>query len=99
MVQSIDNLTVLDGTIAARAAHPTLPDYDLVTLKVDSAEPVPDRADLLGRHVGSLLPVAVRRQLLGDATDGARLRLRAKAGINGAMAEKDPGPGDFSVGR
>jgi hypothetical protein len=97
MVQAIDNLTRLSGSIVARSAHPTLADYDFVTLQVNSAEPVPERADLLGRHVGGQLQVAVRRDLLGNADAGTRLMLRAKAGVNGAMAEKNPAAQDFSM--
>jgi hypothetical protein len=97
MVQAIDNLTRLSGSIVTRSAHPTLADYDLVTLQVSSAEPVPERADLLGRHVGGLLPVAVRRALIGNAAAGTRLMLRARVGVNGAIAEKDPAAEDFSM--
>ena len=98
MVQVIDNLTALGGTVVERLPHPQLQDYDLLSLQVQSADAVPGRADMLGRHLGQVLAVAVPRSLLGGAARGASLRLRAKMTPNGAMAEPHPAPGDFSVG-
>jgi hypothetical protein len=98
MVQAIDNLTTLSGTVVERSPHPELQGYELLGLQIQSADAVPGRADLLGRHLGQVLTVAVPRSLLGDAGTGSRLRLRAKMTPNGAMAEPHPAPGDFSVG-
>ena len=97
MVQAIDNLTTLGGTLLRREPHPTLTGYELATLQVERSEPVPGKADLLGHQVGSVLHIAVRTELLGAAQPEARLRLRAKMTASGAMAERDPAPGDFSV--
>ena len=97
MVQAIDNLTTLTGQVRARARHPTLEAYDTVTLFVERAEPVPGRADLLQSEVGKEIPVAVRRELLGDSGPGARLRCRANRTPNGVMCEPHPAPADFAL--
>ena len=39
MVQGIDNLTSILGTILSLAAHPTLPGYEMVTLRLEEASP------------------------------------------------------------
>jgi hypothetical protein len=98
-MQVIENLTHLRGRILKRAPHPARAGYDLLTLQVDEAAPVQDKADLLGRHVGGQLDVAVRSELLQDApaTPGARVDLRAKMTPDGALAEPHPDPGNFVV--
>jgi hypothetical protein len=97
MVQAIENLTALSGRVLTRSRHPTLGDYDLVTLAVERAEPVPGRANLLSSEVGKELSVAIRRELLGDAKQGDHLRCRAKRTPAGAMCEPRPDPADFAV--
>src|SRR4029453_1750027 len=52
IVQAIENLTLLSGTVLARKPHPKLPDYDVVTLQVDGAEPVEGKANLLRERAG-----------------------------------------------
>ena len=55
--------------------------------------------DLLLRHAGGELDVAVRSELLRDAapTPGALIDLRAKMTQDGALAEPHPEPGDFAI--
>lgn len=95
MVQGIDNLTLIRGTITSRAPHPRLADYETVSLAVDSVEAIEGRADLLSVFLGKRLELAVRSDLLGDAGVGAMLRCRAKRTPDGAMCEPHPDPGDF----
>jgi hypothetical protein len=97
MVQGIDNLTSILGTILSLAAHPTLPGYEMVTLRLEEARPVEGRADLISNELGKPLLVAVRRELLGGAPPGARLRCRAKRTPDGAMCEPHPEAGGFAV--
>jgi hypothetical protein len=97
MVAPVENLTRLEGTVKARRAHPGLDGWDLVTLAVERAEPVSGQADLLSRHAGSELELAVPRALLGAAGPGAQLSTRAKFTPDGARAEAHPDPGAFSV--
>jgi hypothetical protein len=97
VVAPIENLTRIRGTITSRRPHPSLPGWDVVTVDVDAAEPVPGMRDLLASRAGSGFEVAVPRALLGSAGPGAQVSCRAKLTPNGAMCEPHPKPGDFSV--
>ena len=96
-MQMIDNLTRIEGTIVSRSPHPTLAEFDVVGVRLESAQPVEGRADLLSRYQNQEIAVAVRRDLLRSAHNGARLRCRAKRIPEGAMCEPHPEPGDFEV--
>jgi hypothetical protein len=97
LVQVVDNLTDLTGVVLARSPHPTLPGWDVVRLSVERATPVTGKADLLSRHVGSELDVAVRRELLGTAGPSSRLSCRSKFTFDGALCEPHPAPGAFRI--
>jgi hypothetical protein len=98
-MQVIENLTRLKGRIMRRAPHPARAGYELLTLQVNVATPVQGKEDLLGRHVGGQLDVAVRSELLqhAAAVPGALVDLRAKMTPDGALAEPHPEPGNFVV--
>jgi hypothetical protein len=98
-MQVIDNLTRLRGRVLGLVPHPTRAGYDLLTLQVDETHPVEGKADLLGRHAGGTLGVAVRSELIRDAAvkPGAQIDLRAKMTPDGALAEPHPEPGNFLV--
>jgi hypothetical protein len=96
-VQAIENLTLLSGKVLARKPHPELPDYDVVTLQVDGAEPVEGKASLLRERAGGAVELTVRRALLGSAQKDDRLRCRAKLTPDGAMCEPHPAAGNFEV--
>jgi hypothetical protein len=98
MVQSIENLSVIAGLILARRAHPSLAEHDFVELQLERADDVPGKANLLANRVGSVVLVAVRRGVLGDARPGMRLRCRAKRTLDGALCESEPAPGLFELG-
>jgi hypothetical protein len=97
MVPIVDNLTTICGCIRSRSEHPTLDDYDLINAVVEGAHPVPGRTDLLSPQVGKELGIAIRRELLGDAKPGDRMRCRAKRIPAGAMCEPYPEPNDFAI--
>jgi hypothetical protein len=97
MVQAVENLTQISGTITARKPHPSLSDYDVVTVRLAQAEAVPGKANLLAARAGGDVDVAVRRDLLGDAAVRSQLRCRAKFTPDGAMCEPHPASGDFAV--
>ena len=98
-MQVIENLTRLRGRILCRVPHPARAGYDLLTLQVNETQAVDGKADLLGRHQGGTLDVAVRSDLLQDASggDGALVDLRAKMTPDGALAEPHPEPGNFTI--
>ena len=88
MVSAPDNLTRLGGPLVERRPHPSLPDWELVLLDVEEAEPVPGRADLLSRRVGERLEVAVPGAVLGRASPSDHLEVRARLTGRGVMAER-----------
>jgi hypothetical protein len=97
MVQGIENLTWLGGTIVASRTHPQLADYDIVTLDLDRLDPIEGKANLLSFPIGSRVEVTTRRALLGDARVGAHISCRAKRTANGVMCEPHPEPGNFRI--
>ena len=98
-MQVIENLTRLRGLILCRVPHPARAGYDLLTLQIDETQPVEGKANLLGRHRGGTLDVAVRSELLQDAKggEGADVDLRAKMTPDGALAEPHPEAGNFTI--
>lgn len=96
-MQVIENLTRLRGQILSRAPHPARAGYDLVTLQVNATQAVDGKADLLGRHSGQTLDVAVRSELLQGAKGSDEVDLRAKMTPDGALAEPHPEPGHFTL--
>ena len=97
MVQSVENLSQISGRILERRPHATLADYDVVSLQVEAAAPVPGKANLLESVVGTVTQVSVRRALLGNVSKGGKLRCRARRTMDGAMCEPHPNPADFVV--
>src|SRR3954453_4621746 len=98
MVPVRENRPGVEGVIASREPHPTRPGFDEVVLNVQRAAPVEGKADLVQPSPGDDLHAAVRRELIGDAPPGARVRLRADRTSSGdVMAEPQPPPEDFSI--
>ena len=64
MVQSVENLSNLTGTVIGRLAHPTLDGYDVLDVEVESTAPVDDRPDLLASTIGTRVAVTVDRTVL-----------------------------------
>src|SRR3954451_21176426 len=93
-----ENLTEVKGVTPSGDPHPTRPGFDEVVLTVQRAAPVEGKADLVQPSPGEDLHVAVRRELIGDASPGARVRLRAARTSSGdVMAEPHPTPEGFSI--
>ncbi|MFN0094678.1 MAG: hypothetical protein ACKVVT_07860 [Dehalococcoidia bacterium] len=99
MVNAPENRSFLTGKILGRKAHPTLADYDFVELAVARADDVEGFRNLLSPTVGSTILVAARRELLGAAEAGQELRCPARRTPDGAMADANPEPGAFTVGK
>jgi hypothetical protein len=97
-MQVVENLTELTGRTLARQQHPSLDGFDVVTIHVEQARPIPGYADLLSARMPDDLDVLVRRELLGDVGAGAVLRCRAALTSRGeVMAEPYPAPEDFAL--
>src|SRR4051812_39099929 len=61
MVQAIENLTTIIGTILSLASHPTLPGYGMLTLRLEETRPAEGKADLISNQLGNEMRVAVRK--------------------------------------
>jgi len=90
MVQAIENLTTIIGTILSLASHPTLPGYTMLILRLEETRPVEGKADLISNQLGNKIRVAVRNELLSDTRPGARMRCRAKRTPDGQCASHTP---------
>lgn len=97
MVQAIDNLTTIVGSILSLSDHPTLAGYEIVMLWLEEVRPIEGKADLITGRITDPVSLAVPRELLGNAQPGWRLRCRAKRTPDGAMCEPHPAPGEFSL--
>src|SRR3954466_8273517 len=97
MVQAVENLTTIVGTILGLASHPTLPGYEVVTLRLEEARPVEGRADLISGQLGKEMRVVVRGERLGGGRRGGRLRGRARGTPAGGMCEPHPRDGGFAI--
>ncbi|MEU9095421.1 hypothetical protein ACIOEW_21055 [Streptomyces sp. NPDC087901] len=98
MVQVIENRTALKVRLLSKEAHPRLAGWDQVGVQVLDARAIPGFTDLLSRHVGQRLEVAVRTELLADAEPGDTIRMRARVtGPGQVAAESRPEPGDLVV--
>jgi len=97
MVQAFENLTQIVGTAMDRKPHPTLADYDLVVVKIERAQAIEGKANMLAVRPGELIDVTMRRVLLPEGSIGRRIHFRARRTPDGAMAEPYPEPGDFRI--
>lgn len=97
MVQAIENQAAIKGTILAIRPHESLQGYAVVTLSLLQVETLPGKVNLLAQPPGTTLAVTVRSQLLEGASKGWILRCLAKLTPAGAMCEKEPQPGDFTL--
>lgn len=95
MVQAIENLTALVTRLIATNPHPQLAGWDRLVVDVLDARPVTGYADLLSRHAGGQLELAVPSELVADLPPGTVIRLRAKLAGGRAMAQRRPPPGTF----
>jgi hypothetical protein len=97
MVQAIENLTQIVGTATAREPHPTLAEYDIVAVKIERAQPIEGKANLLAVQPGESIDVTMRRALLPEGSIGRRIHFRARRTPDGAMCEPHPEAGDFRI--
>ena len=92
MVSSIENRSLLRGTVTGRSPHPSLPGYDVLDVDVQGTSPVDERPDLLASTVGSRVAVTADRTVLDDTIGpGATVLCTVRRTPDGAMADRDPG--------
>jgi hypothetical protein len=97
VIQVIENLTQIEGTVTARRPHPSLDGYEMVTVRVDQVAAVEGFPSLIAAQPGDHIEIAIRSALLAPAASGAVVRLRAKRTPDGIMCEPHPRPGDFRI--
>lgn len=69
-MQIIENVSRIDGCIMARSRSKERHDWDDVTVLLERADKVNDRAELLHQHLGDEIVIGVPRDVLGDAKPG-----------------------------
>jgi hypothetical protein len=69
-MQMIENISRIDGCIMARRPSKERQDWDDITVLLERAEKVDDRAELLHRQLGTEVTIGVPRDLLGEAKPG-----------------------------
>jgi hypothetical protein len=97
MSQMIENLTQIQAEILARSQHPSLKEYDVLTVNLLKAEPIHGKTDLLSPQVGNTLNLTVRRELLDKGQTGDKLYCRASRSFDGAMCEPFPDLENFRI--
>ncbi len=69
-MQIIENLSRIDACIRTRQPSAEREGWDDITVQLQRAEKVDDRAELLNRRVGEEVVVSVPADLLGEAKPG-----------------------------
>jgi hypothetical protein len=69
-MQMIENLSRIDGPIVDRRPSAEQPEWDDLTVLLEHADKVDDRAELLHAQLGTEVVIGVPRELLGDARAG-----------------------------
>ncbi|MFG6447494.1 hypothetical protein ACG0Z6_04450 [Roseateles sp. BYS180W] len=107
-----ENLTQLSGRVLSWEPHPLREGWVLLQLQLESCQPVPGKADMLGAslRVGRPAQLVLRQDLLAahpdpqpvpglQAFEAWRLRCRAKFTPEGAQVEAHPEPEHFQLAR
>jgi hypothetical protein len=66
----IENISRIDGRIVARRRSTEQQDWDDITVMLERADKVDDRAELLHQQVGTEVVIGVPHDLLGGAKPG-----------------------------
>jgi hypothetical protein len=69
-MQVTENLSRINGRVVARSPSTQRHDWDDLTVRLERAEKVDDRAELLHERVGTDVVIGVPRELLGAAEPG-----------------------------
>lgn len=69
-MQVIENISRIDGCIIARRQSEDRQDWDELTVRLDGAEKVDHRAELLHDRLGTDVVISAPRDLLGEAKPG-----------------------------
>lgn len=78
MVQIIENHAKISGKLVRVAPAPDMPDYVLLTIKVDGADNVGDFPNLFDMDVGATITVHARRDSAAATAEGTHVRLNVR---------------------
>src|SRR4051794_38290605 len=95
MVQAMENLITLIGTILSLASPPTLSGDITLALRLEETRPVEGKEDLIPNQLGKKIRVAGRNELLSNTRPGARMGCRPNRPPDGQMCEPHPKEGGF----
>ena len=88
MVQIIENHAEITGKLVSVAPAPDMPDYVLLTIKVDRADNVGDFPNMFGMDIGSTITVHARKDSAAVTSEGTAVRLQVrKAGPGRSFAD------------
>lgn len=88
MVQIIENHADISGKLVGVASAPDMPDYVLLTIKVDGADNVGDSPNMFGMDIGTTITVHARKDSAAATSEGTAVRLRVrKAGPGRSFVE------------
>ena len=87
MVNIIENHAEITGTLVGVAPAPDLPDFVVLTIKVDGAHDFAGSPNLFARDVGTTITVHARKDSAAATAEGTAVRLRVrKAGPGRSFA-------------
>ncbi len=69
-MQMVENISRIDGRIMARQRSKDQPSWDDITVMLERADRVDQRAELLHQQLGAEVVIGVPRDLLGEAEPG-----------------------------
>ena len=78
MVQIVENHAEISGKLVRVAPAPDMPDYVLLSIKVESADCVGDFPNLFGMDIGSTITVHARKDSAAATADGTAVRLSVR---------------------
>ncbi|MGN7200367.1 ATP-grasp domain-containing protein [Arthrobacter sp. SAFR-044] len=111
MVQAIENLANITGTVLAVEEHPRLNGWSMVTIQLETVQPIKGSPEIWNGRVGQAQKVAIRNGLLkapgrqsamaraeASALVNLKLRCPAQLTVDGIMCKPYPAEGTFNLG-
>lgn len=110
MVQAIENLANITGTVLAVEEHPRLNGWSMLTLQLETVQPLKGSPEIWNGLTGKAQKVAIRNGLLeaagrqsamakphGRVLVNAKLKCPAQLTLDGIMCKPHPEEGTFTL--
>ncbi len=78
MVNIVENHAEITGTLVGVAPAPDLPDFVLLTIKVDGAHDVEGSPNMFGHDIGSTITVHAKKDSAAATAESTAVRLRVR---------------------